>query len=718
MKHKLFALLPLFLWVTACSLSPATPGVNEPTAAQVSPSATPLLPTVTVPPSATVPPTTAPWVLPTVASRHIEAISAQNIEQVALLIRLGKGMVDDLAYKPDGKTLAIVTTQGVYLYDAQTLAEIASYPSAGDISPVQIAFNRQGDLLALGEQQETDLCYLVLWRFSDGRWQQIGKAEAFIECLAEALSPDGEYLASVNYDTRLATVWRTSDLAQVQAFPLEYPGDIYSIFVRLAFSGENSLAIEEGSFVSVYDVTTGKLLRRLEEPGMTSLQLLAISRDGQVLAARDSAAQKIPVWNLRNNALTLLEDAYEGWQGNAQLLLSPAGDLAAITHGSDPSSSYTEDWVDVRQTSDGAALAKISTPSWNSFPGSAFSPDGSVLVTWQEGVDFWQARDGARLASLPGYERYEGILSPDGSLLADRAGPRIWLVRLSDGQVVQTLEGAGDPDPGMLVFSPDGSLLASIHVPGTVEVWNAASGMLEKTYELQGSGNNYAILPRGNFMVVQEPEGTTVSLVNIWDGAVLKTFPGPKIDEFGNLLASISPDLGLFAAGATNGPIEVWQEGKDAPLYTLTAPFEWTALSFSPDGESLVTVSDTVQVWNARDSKLRFSPTGVLTTWNDALFSPDGSLLVTVNQGMLHLWSMDDGALLHSLEALPPAVFSPDGAILVTSGQGIIQFWRVSDGALLRALEGTTIPVAFSSDGRLLISMRDGVVETWGVSAP
>jgi WD40 repeat protein len=207
-------------------------------------------------------------------------------------------------------------------------------------------------------------------------------------------------------------------------------------------------------------------------------------------------------------------------------------------------------------------------------------------------------------------------------------------------------------------------------------------------------------------------------LLNIWDGAILKTYPSPIIDEYGGLLASISPDGKLFAMGATNSPIEVWQDGKDAPLYTLTSPFEWTALSFFPDGKSLVTASDAIQVWNVSDGKLRFSPTGTLTSYADALFSPDGTMMATVDQGMIHLWNTSDGALLHSLEALPPTLFSLDGSMLVTSGEGVIQFWRVSDGTLLRSLEATTFPTAFSSDGRTLISMRDGVIETWGAPAP
>ena len=65
--------------------------------------------------------------------------------------------------------------------------------------------------------------------------------------------------------------------------------------------------------------------------------------------------------------------------------------------------------------------------------------------------------------------------------------------------------------------------------------------------------------------------------------------------------------------------------------------------------------------------------------------------------------------------------FSPDGQTIATgASDGIVRLWRVSDGALLHALEGHTRPVsgiAFFQDGTLLISVsRDRSVNIWRVS--
>ena len=765
MKNKIYTLIISCLLMSACTESLVTPAVDEQHATLVSLSPTALLPTATVPPAVLATPTETPFLLATSVPRHKDAISSQNIEQVSLLSRLGKGMVEDIAYAPDGKTLAIVTTLGVYLYDAQELSEVASFPSAGDISTYQVAFNRQGDLFALGELQGTDVCNLVLWRFLDGKWQQVGQVEAFVECLAQALSPDGEYLASVNYDNRLATVWRTSDLTLLRTFPLEYPGDIFSIFVQLAFSGENTLAIGEESFVSVYDLRNGILLHRLQKPGITFINRLAISQDGQILAVSDGASQKIDVWHLSSGTSFTIQDQPEdnltGW-----MTLSSDGAFIAFGHDGDGSSS-PGGWVNLWRTSDGVELARLAKPEWYSSPNMAFTPDSSKLVTWLNGVDFWEASDGELSDSLSEFARVDGILSPDGTLLAVVTSQQIQLYRLVEGKIVHILE-EGDNSQNAVFFSPDSNLLASKRIPGRIQLWDVDDGALKislefncstpssmvndvrfspdgqylavyaysprcrgiavwqvsdgkRLYEFDGSGgDSFSISPDGNILIVEDESAGTISLVQIRDGRTIQTIKSPKVDEFGELLSVFSPNSQFYAIGKTNGAIEVWQIGMDAPLYTLTSLFEWNALSFSPDSKSLVTESDHIQVWNASDGTLRYSLKGQFPTYREVLFSPDGTMIVTFIPGerVVQLWGAGDGTLLHSLNALPPALFSPDGKILVTSGEGMIQLWSVGDGALLRTLAGTTLPVAFSSDGRLLISMRDGVVETWGVPVP
>ncbi len=762
-KSKFVALLICCLLIASCTEPTPLPVVSERPATLVSSS--PQAPLTVAPPlRVTLLPSSTPPEATTVPPVYPAGISPENVDQVALLSRFGgKGQIRHLSYLPDGKTLAIGTTLGVYFYDTQAGQEIGWLDAADrrvDLSISPIAFNRQGELLALERRQADDDCHLVVWRFSGSTWQQAGEVPADVECLAEALSPDGEYLASANYNQRLVTVWRTEDMSPLRTFPLEYPGDIFSIFVQLAFSGEGTLAVAEASYVSVYDLPTGNLLQRLEMPGMTSLNWLAISQDGQVLAARDQGTSRVAVWKLGDGDVLTLDDVAEDWLSGA-ILLSPDGALVAFGH-SGSSSGEAIGWVDLWRTSDGQALPRLKKPGWFYPPPMTFTPDGALLITGEDGLDFWRVNHGELVSSLSGYQGVEGALSPDGSLLAEATWQHIRLYRLRDGQVVRTLEEEdGASGPAALVFSPDGSLLVSQRIPGELRLWDVRSGTLKETveykcstshwsnqvrfssdgqflalytsssrcrgiavwrvgdgkrlYEFAGAGgDSFAISPDGKILVVEDENAGAISLARLQDGAILQTIQRPGEE---GLLSSFSPAGQSYALGAMGSDIRAWQIGQDEPLYTVqVGPFEWTALAFSPGGEYLVLASDAVQVRKASDGALLYTLPAQYSIRPGRLFSPDGAFLVTSDGTAYQLWRASDGRLLYTLESAP--LFSPDGSLLATWHAGAIQLWRASDGALLRTLEDAAYPVAFSSDGQTLVAVRDGVVEAWGVVAP
>ncbi|GEM_PF-4865806 len=53
-----------------------------------------------------------------------QPISSANAAQVEPLARLGKGAISQIAFSPDGRSLAAASSIGVYLYDAETLDPI------------------------------------------------------------------------------------------------------------------------------------------------------------------------------------------------------------------------------------------------------------------------------------------------------------------------------------------------------------------------------------------------------------------------------------------------------------------------------------------------------------------------------------------------------------------------------------------------------------------
>lgn len=95
-------------------------------------------------PAATRTPTSAPSLL---------SISPENASRVTQLARWGKGTVTQVAYSPDGRLLAVASSLGVYLYDAETLEEVRFIEC--DAWVYSVAFSPDGATLASGSGDGT-----------------------------------------------------------------------------------------------------------------------------------------------------------------------------------------------------------------------------------------------------------------------------------------------------------------------------------------------------------------------------------------------------------------------------------------------------------------------------------------------------------------------------------------------------------------------------------
>ena len=67
-----------------------------------------------------------------------------------------------IAFSPDGSRLAVVTSIGIWLYDAETFDEIALLTGHKD-EVTAVAFSPDGTKLASGAQEGT----VLLWRVSE-----------------------------------------------------------------------------------------------------------------------------------------------------------------------------------------------------------------------------------------------------------------------------------------------------------------------------------------------------------------------------------------------------------------------------------------------------------------------------------------------------------------------------------------------------------------------
>jgi len=80
-------------------------------------------------------------------------ITTVNAEQLVELARYGKGKIRDVDWSPDGDLLAVASTIGIWLYDAETLEDIRYIET--DSGVTSVAFAPDGQTLASGSHDGT-----------------------------------------------------------------------------------------------------------------------------------------------------------------------------------------------------------------------------------------------------------------------------------------------------------------------------------------------------------------------------------------------------------------------------------------------------------------------------------------------------------------------------------------------------------------------------------
>ncbi len=147
--------------------------------------------------------TQGPTATPVSHRQDIAVISPENAGRVIQLARWGKGRVNEVAYSPDGRLLAVASSLGIYLYDAEGLEEVRFIETAAWVN--SIAFSPDGEMLASGARDGT----VNLWRVADGSLLRT-LAGHTDWVLSVAFSPDGKTLVSGAADGTV-NLWRVAD---------------------------------------------------------------------------------------------------------------------------------------------------------------------------------------------------------------------------------------------------------------------------------------------------------------------------------------------------------------------------------------------------------------------------------------------------------------------------------------------------------------------------
>jgi WD40 repeat protein len=304
--------------------------------------------------------------------------------------------------------------------------------------------------------------------------------------LAMAFSPDGQTLALGGCTQLIGgagyacippnkPILRLMDARSGQIIR-ELPGHTSSI-TGLAFSpdGKTLLSASEASDGSIrfWDVSSGNLLRSLAINSKNGALALAISPDGNLVAA--AWYENFRIWDFNSGKIVA-----QGVSSNGMPGFSKDGSLMTVYGAADRSS------IVVYTTNDWQPVMKFSLPALTEQ--FALSPDGKTLVTGGDNdtgaLHFWDVATGKEISHVSDNLVPSSIaFSPDGSILITgglfkgaKYSIPLKVMSVWDTATRQKVTDVVAPaiSPRTLVMSPDGTQIAYADPAGTVYVWGLA----------------------------------------------------------------------------------------------------------------------------------------------------------------------------------------------------------------------------------------------------
>ena len=514
-------------------------------------------------------------------------------------IQMPFGYVYDLAFSPDGQTLASASYRdqynNVYLWRVAdwSFDRVQAAPDAGQpINLSSVSFSPDSQTLATGAGDLN----VYLWRTSDGEPVDVIPIESSAnDTPIPTFSPNGQTLA-VRVGNAIQ-LWNVSDKKLTATLEghtaligdLAFSPDGLTLASIAAFDETRLWQLPDGDALWAVGTpatpnTYGQLPLAFSPDGQT---LWAGNASGQILARRTSDGQLLDSWEVGPEPISAIALSPDGqtlvsggedsvlrlWQTSDGTLLkfraalrvgyfsAFAPDLRTVVNG-DPGG------FSAQSVADGATLATHSPPNEDtSWEVVAFSPDGRFLAVGAVGsgsVRLWQTTDWTATTAIGSHAEGTGSIafSPDGATLAtgstDYDNGLIVLTRVADNSRLHVLEGH-DNSINDMTFSPDGQTLISASYDDTVKMWRVSDGALLATLEpgYESAAGAVAVSPDGGLVVTGEQLfGNTLHLWRATDGALLATLQGGYSGGMGAL--AFSPDGTMLAAGAEDGTVTFW----------------------------------------------------------------------------------------------------------------------------------------------------------------
>ena len=581
------------------------------------------------------------------------------------------GIIDALAYSPDGRRLATVGIGDACIWEQATGRLLHRLPTAFDASASVITpDSKQLVLCAPGK--------VALFDLATGRAVRTFKV-GDDEFQHAAISPDGKMLA-LGGESQSYLVISLQTGKKIGRRP--WKGQCFNNMAWVPGTGELAMLrlTDENLYLVTFwnprtDQTRLVSFKDGSGPCVNCTACFAFSLDGKSMAVAEHSG-KIRLRDARTGKILDLFGKIDGWI--IGLRFSPDGRSLASSSASGPIVLWN---VKARKR-----IARLPFDHLG-LSGVAFSPDSKTLATAdREGkIRFWDAATGKARKESPPNPPSAGspfAYAPEnGELLAmSDEGVRAWNV--ATGKQVRR------PLPCGLFASAalaaDGKILAVAHSDQSVELLDRASGEGLASFAASRTPATFLQPPP---TLAMSRDGKTLAVttlfgeLSLYDIASLKPqkLPAGKIPPV--YAMALSPDGKTLAGSSKHGGVVVWDLPSGKAARRLANSELVRALAFSPDGRTLASLNpEGVRLWDMRAWKRRAD---IALKGKDELntlaFSPSGDMLAASGKALLLLDPRKARPLVRLLETsgeISAPVFSRDGKRIATgSSDGTILIW-------------------------------------------
>ena len=553
------------------------------------------------------------------------------------------------ALSPDGQALLVAGQSPdvvmVRLSDGQLLQTFKGNQGA----VMGLAWSPDGKFVASGSAYKD----IFIWRRSGERVARLTDHKYALQSVV--FSPDSSMLASAD-EQGYIRVWNTqgqrlqswrADEGAVSAIAFRPDSKALTVSTRKIHEYSAKSYDRGQNRVRLFGLD-GTLQQSIAEREMTGLRYLS---DGQLAGA---GASEVTLWNKAGKVVRTYAAPGEGRAAPTSIDVSQDGRLIIAASRDLPSIRL---WgIDGR-----LQMQLLDHPA--ELSAAAYARDGAsfAVAGWNGKIALWSST-GKLLATLDGgHQAIQGLaFSPDGSRLA--SGGQVLRIFTRTGALERTLSTTSGDSATHVAFSPSGHALACGRIGGSIEIWNADTGTLTRTFKAH-TGRVEAL--------------------------------------------AASPDGNLLASGSDHGQLRLWswdgQRKGELSGHDGTAIV--SAVEFSPDSSRIASVAAKALLLHRRDGTLekRLATGHEWSNVNDVAFSPNGKELATPENQNLRLWDPASGQsrLLKGHSALVQALaYDPTGKhILSASSDTSARLWNLSNGSPMILVARDSEWVSATPDG-------------------